>query len=337
MNTLRIVHCAHFSESKYGAVYYAIDRKLSNGLIRNGHFVYDFSYREIAKNSTFFKSKKFGIKKLNTALLETLSNIEPDLLLLGHSELISFETLKEAKRLYPNMKIAMWWVDWIYNLHSILERLPLLDRFFITSDPQLLKNHYSDPELLHKCVYLPNFCDTSIDSYKAFESSTYLYDVLFIGRADKERAPFISFLRDTFSHIKLGIFGQTKESLITGVHYLKTIGSSKIGINYNRNNALSLYSSDRIIHLLANGTLVFSPKIPNFNTIFSEEEVIYFNDYEDCKEKITYYLTNVNQRKQISQMGHAKAHRIFNEKRITQFLLESTYELPFTEVYEWVH
>lgn len=102
MNTLRIVHCAHFSESKYRAVYYAIDRKLSNGLIRNGHFVHDFSYREIAKNSTFFKSKKFGTKKLNTALLETLSNIEPDLLLLGHSELISLETLKEAKRLYPN-------------------------------------------------------------------------------------------------------------------------------------------------------------------------------------------------------------------------------------------
>ena len=63
MKSLKIVHCANFSESKLGQVFYSIDRKITNGLIRNGHFVYDFSYREVAKNSTFLKRKKLIIKQ----------------------------------------------------------------------------------------------------------------------------------------------------------------------------------------------------------------------------------------------------------------------------------
>ena len=335
-NPLRIVHCAHFSESKFGAVYYAMDRKLSNGLIRNGHFVYDFSYREVAKNSTFFKSKKFGVKKANAALLETLKNIEPDLLLLGHSELINIETLQEAKKRYPKMKIAMWWVDWIYNLNSIVEKITLLDHFFITSDPTLLNLPASNTSLQKKCSYLPNFCDASIDTYKAFESQNYKYDVIFIGRADKEREPFIHFLKENFSHLKLGLFGLTKDAIITGSTYLKTIGASKIGINYSRDNSMSMYSSDRIIHLMANGTLVFSPKIPNLDSIISNQDIIYFDNDKECKDKINYYLEHEAERKHIAAQGYHKAHTLFNEKRVTKFMLESVYNTAYSEAYEWI-
>lgn len=339
MKALRIVHCANFSESKLGAVYYAIDRKLSNGLIRNGHFVHDFSYREIAKNSTFFKSKKFGVKKANAALLETLKNIEPDLLLMGHSELITLETLQEAKKRYPTMKIAMWWVDWIHNLNSILERISLLDHFFITSDPQLLDKSHIDNTLYTKCSYLPNFCDSSIDTYKAFEVSNeqYQYDLVFIGRADKEREPFIHFLKENFSHLKLGLFGLTKDTLLSGTTYLKTIGSSKIGINYSRDNSMSMYSSDRIIHLMANGTLVFSPKILNLETIISNQEIVYFENDEDCKKKITYYLQNENERKKIAENGYHKAHKSYNSTRIAHYMLETIYSTSYQEVYEWLN
>lgn len=336
MKPLRIVHCAHFSDSKLGAVYYAMDRKLSNGLIRNGHFVHDFSYREIAKNATFFKSKKWGFKKTNAALLETLKNIEPELLLLGHSELISIETLQEAKKRYPKMKIAMWWVDWIYNLNSIDEKITLLDHFFITSDPALLNVTHLTASARAKCSYLPNLCDTSIDTYQAFERSSYDYDVIFIGRADKEREPFIHFLKNNFSHLKLGLFGLTKESIITGTAYLKTIGASKIGINYSRDNTMSMYSSDRIIHLMANGTLVFSPKIPNLDSIITHQDIVYFDNNEECKEKINYYLDHEAERKHLAAQGYHKAHTLFNEKRVTKFMLESVYNMTYSEAYEWI-
>lgn len=325
MNPLRIVHCANFSESKQGAVYYAIDRKISNGLIRNGHFVYDFSYREVAKNSTFFKSKKFGVKNANNALIETIKNIEPDFLLLGHSELITVETLRKAKELFPQMKIAMWWVDWIYNLNTILERLDIIDHFFITTDPKELHHTNINQKLYEKCSYLPNICDSSIDTYKAFENNHYEFDVLFIGRYDKEREKFIDFLKTTFSHVKLGFFGLTKETLLMGNHYIKTIGNSKIGINYSRKNDISMYSSDRIIHLLANGVLVFSPRIPNLETIIAEDEIVYFDNNEDFAHKLNYYLKNDEERIKISKKGWLKAHQCFNEKVITQNIIQVIY------------
>jgi len=323
---MKIVHCANFSESKKGSVYYAIDRKISNGLIRNNHFVYDFSYREIAKNATIFKSKKFGIKYVNRDLIESIKNMEPDLLLLGHSELILDKTLIEIKKLFPKIKIAMWWVDWIFNLSNISSRLEILDNFFITTDPLELKQMNIEERILRKCNYMPNLCDDSIDIFKAFETKKYDYDLIFIGRYDKDREPFIKFLKETFGYLKLGLFGLNKTDIVDGSSYLKTIGSSKIGVNYSRKNDISMYSSDRIIHLMANGVLVFSPKIPKLDEIFSQDEIVYFEDNEDFEEKIGYYLSHEKERVQIAKKGWEKAHNYFNEKTVTQNLLNKIFK-----------
>jgi len=299
-----------------------MDRKITNGLIRNGHFVYDFSYREVAKNSTIFKSKKFGIKHANENLIRTIENIQPDLLFLGHSELIQSETLSKIKVLFPKIKIAMWWVDWIFNLKDIATKLEVIDAFFITTDILELKRMKIKEQILQKCHYLPNFCDTSIDTFRAFSNTNYDYDLLFIGRHDKERAKFIDFIKEKLSHIKLGLFGLEKSNIITGVRYLRAIGSTKIAINYSRNNNISLYSSDRIVHLMANGALVFSPRIPNFENIFTDDEIIYFDNHDDFKKKFEYYLKNNDERIAIAKNGWLKVHTIYNEKVIMKNILE---------------
>jgi len=323
---MKIIHCANFSESKNGSVYYSIDKKISNGLIRNSHFVYDFSYREIAKNSTILKSKKFGLKHVNKKLIETVKNIEPELLLLGHSELIDDKTLLNIKELFPNIKIAMWYVDWIFNLHNISSRLKIIDNFFITTDPIELNSLGLEKEIIDKCEYLPNFCDASIDSFKSYENKKHDYDLLFIGRYDKEREPFINFLKNTFTNLNLGLFGLDKNNIITGTNYLKTIASSKIGINYSRRNDISMYSSDRIIHLMANGVLVFSPKIPNLEQIFSDTEIVYFSTQEDLKNKVEFYLKNSSERIQIAKEGWKKAHSCYNERIITKNIINTIFK-----------
>ncbi len=323
---MKIVHCANFSESKNGSVYYSIDRKMSNGFIRNGHFVYNFSYRNIAKFATIFKSKKFGITPLNKALIKTISNIKPDLLLLGHSELIKDETILKIKEIQPNIKIAMWWVDWVFNLKNISSRLEIIDNFFITSDPNELKRINIKENIINKCEYLPNFCDSSIDTFKAYEQKNYKYDLLFIGRYDKERENFINFIKKAFPDLNLGLFGLDKMSIISGSDYFDTISSSKIGINYSRNNKISMYSSDRIIHLMANGVLVFSPKIPNLNKIFTDNEIVYFSDNKDFKQKVNYYLSHPKERIKIAKKGWEKAHTCFNEKIIANNIIKTIFQ-----------
>jgi hypothetical protein len=333
MKPLRIVHCANFSESKYGAVYYAIDRKLSNGLIRNGHFVYDFSYREVAKNATFFKSKKFGLKKANEALLQTLANIRPDLLLLGHSELITIETLKKAKKAYPHLKIAMWWVDPFEKIDHIPERLSVIDTFFATTGTTYLKQIFGKNTYatLH---FFPNICDDSIEA-PSFENQTYEYDLLYIGREDERRKDFLEFIK-SLKKIKLGMFGQTKANLLLGYHYYDTLQKTKIALNFSRFNDIELYSSDRIIQLTASGVMVMCPKIPYFTRLFGKNEIVYFDSREDFETKLKYYLTHDNERKQIAMRGFHKAHASYNEIRTAQFMLEAIYTLPFSESYEWI-
>lgn len=321
MKSLKIVHCAHFNESKYGEVYYAMDRKVTNGLIRNGYFVYDFSYREIAKNNRKFGIKRFGIDKMNTNLIETCQNIQPQILLLGHSELIYNKTLLQIKKEHPKIKIAMWWVDWIYNLQNIERRLKIIDSFFITTNPEELKEIIEDKTILSKCHYLPNMCDLSIDIYKAFENKRYQYDLLFIGRYDKEREQLINFIKTNCSHLRLGLFGRDKNSIVLGTNFLEKINSSKIAINFNRSNDISMYSSDRIIQLAANGAMVLSAEIPNMDSVFSENEIVYFNNFHTLKKKTEYYLKNNEKRISIAKNGWEKAHQKYDCTTITKHLI----------------
>ena len=52
-------------------------------------------------STSFFKNKKAGSKKMNEKLFETIDNLKPDLLLLGHSELVYVETLEKIKKVFP--------------------------------------------------------------------------------------------------------------------------------------------------------------------------------------------------------------------------------------------
>lgn len=322
MRHLRIVHCANFSESKFGKVFYSIDRKITNGLIRNDHFVYDFSYREIAKSSTFFKRKKIGAKKMNEKLIDTIMNIKPDLLLLGHSELVYSSTLKKIKESFPHIKIAMWWVDPFDKIAHINDRLPYLDTFFATTSPDYYKQFFTNRTNFE---YMPNMCDNSIETLKAFENQKYDYDLIFIGRSDDKRKDFINKLSN-MEEIDFKIFGNNRNSLISGQDFLNTIAQSKMAVNYSRYNDIPLYSSDRVIQLLAQGSLVFSPKIPEFDTLFLDDEIIYFDDFNDLKEKLVFYKNNEEKRLKISKKGWKKAHKLFNSTIITEKMIENIFK-----------
>ena len=111
---MKIFHVANFSwfsakgkRADNLARYYATDRKISNGLIRNGHCVWDFSYRDTARHlSPLAKSKQWGAKSMNDALIMQARAFVPDIILLGHAELITPQTLATLRRHLPDAKIA---------------------------------------------------------------------------------------------------------------------------------------------------------------------------------------------------------------------------------------
>jgi hypothetical protein len=77
-----IVHAASFTIGAKGGNQHNSAIKLSNGLIRNGHLVLNFSERDVARANTVFGHRKLGGARVNRALLDFCRHHQPDLLML---------------------------------------------------------------------------------------------------------------------------------------------------------------------------------------------------------------------------------------------------------------
>lgn len=326
---LRILHCNFLNEKRVGIYYYSNNRRISSGFIKNGHFVYEFSYREMARSESWLGLKKFGIKRMNDKLLEAAENIQPHILLLGHAELIHSETLIEFKKRFPNSKIVMWWVDmWhmFYRDKKIFEqRMEHLDCLFTTSDPDFVKEKYEPARRAGKVCFMPNSADASVDIGRAFERSDYLHDAIFVGRSTSDRSDVVSFLKSEFKDINLGLYGQNSNNMLLAHKYIEVISATRMGINYSRHIDMPLYSSNRMIQLAANGCLVITPRTPKMEELFSNTEVVYFDGLNDMADKIKFYIEHPEDGRKIAIAGHAKAHQTFNNKDVMAKMIDNIY------------
>lgn len=334
---MKIVHAANFSLFKYGANYYFTDDKISNGLIRNGHYVYNFSYRDVARSENWLKTKSFGAGKANKRLIETCDHVKPELLLLGHSEIITVQTLQTIKARHPEIKIAMWYVDPLWLEHhaaNIRSKLPALDVFFATTGGDLLRQ-FKRPGLT--VSYMPNIADASVEVHRNFERDDLPIEFLFCGRDYKEpeRQAFLVDIAERLSSRQSRFFGCLNQPLLFGHTYTDTLGQAKTGLSYNRRNDVQLYMSDRIVQLTGNGIVAFSPKIPGMTMLYADDEVVYFDDSDDLIDKVMQIVSQESLRKRIAYNGWKKTHEAFNGTRVTAFLLETIYGKPYSAAYEW--
>lgn len=340
--SLIILHCANFSNFKNGEVYYSMDRKISHGLIKNGHLVYDFSYRDIAKAQRFLGFKKKSIQKMNNDLVNTCKNLKPNILLLGKCELITEKTLSKIKKNSPNIKIIQWYVDFIKTESEMfLSKFKYIDLFLQSSATELkdLSEKYEETIF----AYLPNISDPSFDKNFNFEKE---YDILYIARDNKEdnRYKFAKLLNDYCEdkNINLKMYGSLGNPLIFGSKYYEEISKSKIAINFNREDKLETFnkvkilgSSDRMNHFMGAGTCTFSPKIIDLDKLYiNNEEIIYFENIQDCFEKLSKALESKSY-ELIGKKGQEKAYQLSNAKRITKYILELGIHQKVVENYEW--
>ena len=84
-----------------------------------------------------------GSKFLNEKLLSTFRRYKPDLLILGHADLIKRETLMYLKNNHPNLKIIQWFLDrmdenWKMNKKRFLDKIDYIDFSFCTTHPSVL-------------------------------------------------------------------------------------------------------------------------------------------------------------------------------------------------------
>lgn len=335
---MRILHVANFNTSRYGTDLYATDRKISAGLIENGHFVYNFSYRDVCRNQSLFKTTKLGRSKLQKKLITACENIHPHLLLLGHTELIQPETLKKIRQKFPGQKTALWYVDALFHTSKMVHiknRLDSLDVFFATTGGELLKE-YADQNRV--AAFIPNMVHPAVECMSAFQHTAHDYDFIFCGRdsADVQRQRFMEELnRRAGTFLRCAFKGCLGNRAVTGYDYLHLLQRSRMALNTSRRNDVKLYSSDRIAQLLGNGLLTFSPRVPGQERLFSEKELVYFDNMEELIDKLRFFHNNDRELRSIAARGRQVIHQLCNARRVTAYMLEVIFSTPFSSCYEW--
>ena len=246
INNLRILHITNFNERLDGRLFFNTGRRINNGFVRLGHSVLGFSDRDIQKYYKSINDIK-GAKTLNDKLKKTCYNYKPDLIVLGHADLISAEQIAELKDDYPNARISQWFLDplnkegpdYERNKNRILDKINVVDASFLTTSPDVLSFMKNK-----KSFYIPNPSDKSFEILNNFNKSCKV-DVFFAlshgvhrgvlksGKSD-DRIGFLKQLIKNTPDVKFDLYGLDKVQPIWADHYFKTISNAKMGLNLSR-------------------------------------------------------------------------------------------------------
>tara|TARA_X000001036_G_C20499271_1_gene733169 strand:- start:25 stop:963 length:939 start_codon:yes stop_codon:yes gene_type:complete len=310
--------------------------------------VLGFSDRDIQKYYKSFNDLK-GAKTLNEKLRKTCYNYKPDIIMLGHADLISSEQIEELKNDYPNVKIGQWFLDPLNkngpdferNKNRVLDKIKHVDASFLTTSPEALKFLPSNKEN----YFIPNPSDTSFETLNNFNNPCNI-DVFFAishgvhrgvlkyGKID-DRINFIEKLKNITPDVKFDIYGIDKVQPIWADHYFKTISNAKMGLNLSRGDAIKYYSSDRITQIVGNGLVCLIDEKTQYRDFFNNNEMVFYKNTNDLSEKILKISNDDKLRKNIARKGKLKYMKFFNSTVVADFIINKTLGLANKKKYLW--
>lgn len=347
---MKILHVSHNQLKSLGSRNYSLPVRINNGFIRNNHEVFWFSDRDTARYSSVFGSSRSGAGACNRKFLQVCHNFVPDIIALCSADLITPETLIAARKSLPNTAIFQYFIDPLFvesNLNNVKKKSGVVDMTFVTTAGPVLANVAGKRS---RAAFIPNPVDPSIDSHHCHEKTDLSFDVFFAGLDSPWQDP--SDLRVTahdlikkeLPTVHCAFFGPGYASPVYGAEFMRLLGQSRIGLNFSqRSNTaksgpggeLYLYSSDRIGQYLGNGLLVFSTAAFSLSELYGVNTIIEVNGPDDFVDKIRYYLNNDQELRKIAGCGYELAHREFNERLVSQYMVESVLGLSFSHPYNW--
>ncbi|MEC7099485.1 MAG: glycosyltransferase [Pseudomonadota bacterium] len=347
LENLRILHITNFNERLDGRLFFNTGRRINNGFIRLGHSVLGFSDRDIQKYYKGFNDIK-GAKTLNNKLKKTCYNYKPDLIVLGHADLISADQISELKEDYPNARFGQWFLDPLNkkgpdfdrNKNRILDKIRVVDSTFLTTSPDVLnflKNENS--------FYIPNPSDKSFEILNNYNKSCNV-DVFFAlshgvhrgvlksGKTD-DRITFLNNLTSKTPDVKFDLYGIGKIQPIWADHYFKTISNAKMGLNLSRGDAIKYYSSDRITQIVGNGLVCLIDEKTQYRNFFNDNEMVFYKNVNDLSEKILKISNDDKMRRSIARNGKRKYMKYFNSNLVADYIINRSLEINKKKRYFW--
>ena len=337
----RVLHISNFNEKNNHRLFnISIASKLSNGLIRNKCDVINFSYRNYLSNNYF--------PKLDRDIKEICENYRPDLLLLGHNNVLNRDTLSHLKD--KKTKIALWYEDhvvnygpnWKINLDLIEKNHDLIDNYFITTHPSAIKSKIKK----NKINYLPIPADPNIENLKIYENKFRYKDLFFAlshgvnfgglrNNPKDERESFLKKIIKKNDNINFHILGINQDRPKWNFNFYKEISLCKMALNLSRGKPLKYATSNRIATYIGNGILTFIDEKVKFQDLFNSNELITYKNENDLIEKILYLKDDIKKINKISKNGKDKYFKIFNNSIVADSIVSEVLESTPNFNYVW--
>jgi len=349
---MRILLIGNAHDELHGGRYYNPESKLRNGFIRNGHVVHFFSPRDVARASTIFRSSRIGQKHSNRAFLDTVRVFKPEMIVFIHSVHITNESLFEAKRIMPGVRLVQICVDPLFRskISDVLSRrVDIADATFVTTAGDALKT-YARPGA--SVSFVPNWIDPAIDTGRAFDTDTQAFDVFFAARShigDYEGDPRFEFplAIEKQGDISINIRGVDGRPIVQGAAFYDNIMDARMGLNLNGDRQGNgkdpapfslryLYNSDRVAQVMGCGLLAISTRANHLFELFPEnEEMVFADTLDEVLEVIRRYKRDDHERRRIAEAGWRKSHRDYSVDIVTQYIEDVALEKSLRRAYQW--
>ncbi len=352
---LRILHVGNGNEKHRGRRFYDVGRKLQHGLIRAGHNALFFSDRDTARSSGLLGTKWRGDAHCNDRLLEVARYFKPHMLLLGHADIITNDTLRALGDEHPALRLAQFNVDPLFrpeNDAAIRTRIPFVDASFITTGGKVLERYAT---ATHAAFYIPNPIDPALETARAFEHERTPYDLFYAVRATtttgsqegNDRLLIPRYLRAQLPELRCSFHGFDRVPELFGAAFYEAVGQCTMGLNLSHKSTTKgevivateeekiLYSSDRLAQYLGCGLLTFTESGFAQETLFTQEEMVFFSTYEELADKLRFYLAHPGQRQKIAHNGWMKAHTKLNATLVASYIVDRTMGWPLSAHYCW--
>ncbi len=338
-NKLKIVNIYNLGQKLNHRLYnISVGKKFTNGFIRNGHDVLEISDRDFIKQNRQLSLNSTS-SKFQDYLIETFKNYNPNLLFFGHTNNINLETLDTIKNLNKNIVISQWNEDPIMkslkdskaNIDKISYYGNLVDHNFITTHPSVFLKQNKNINNLH-FMFIP--VDKNIECFDVFNLNPRK-DIFYamshgVNRAtlkkgkNDSRIYFLNSLIKKINGINYDFYGFENKEPIWGDEFYNALTNSKMGLNLSRGLPTKHYSSNRIASLMGNGLLTFIDKKTCLNDFFNKQEIVFYSNLDDLADKILYYKKNDSIRKKIAHNGKKKYFKLFNETKISKYILDKS-------------
>ena len=335
---MRVLNIAYQQLRRYGKTRVSWAQKLTYGLIKNDHYTQGFSDRDVAAFEAPFGIRELGVKKANRRLLETVDAFEPDLVIAGHCDMISNDTLAEIKQRFPNCAVVHCNNDPLFvpsNVERIKHRASVTDAVFVSTGRRELSMFEG---IKARVYHMPNPVDASIENLNNAERTDLSIDLLFCSNSNDftERLQMIKRFKDELAaEMNFKTYGSFGEPPVWGRDYDRALANTKMGLNLNRQEGDYWYSSARMAQLAGNGILQFTSAKPRFDELLPDESAVYFSGEDDLLSKIREFHHDDAKRQAWATRTRDFFHTEISSTLYAQYILEASLQIPFSHEYVW--